>query len=256
MTDMRSVDLAALNSATKYPSIPTYHAMGEKGRLTDEVTGFTGRVVLTEKVDGTSARIIAFPDGGFILGSREELLHAKGDLIANPTLGIVAALADQAATLPPPGADGVRVYFLEVYGGSVGSAAKQYTGHRAVGYRLFDAASIPAEILDRPREQISSWRQDGGQVFWSENDLAHLSRLSGIEQTPRLGGIDAADLPTSIEDTDAFLSRWLPHTRVALDDDAGGAAEGIVLRTVDRSVIAKARVEDYRRTIKHRATAR
>ena len=32
-----------------------------------------------------------------------------------------------------------------------------------------------------------------------------------------------------------------------------GAAEGIVLRTPDRSVIAKARFQDYERTLKRRA---
>jgi hypothetical protein len=36
------LDLAALNTATKYPSIPTYHALGDRGGLTEDVTMFHG----------------------------------------------------------------------------------------------------------------------------------------------------------------------------------------------------------------------
>lgn len=41
----------------------------------------------------------------------------------------------------------------------------------------------------------------------------------------------------------------LPATQVALSDNALGRAEGVVLRTKDRSRIAKARFEDYARTL-------
>lgn len=99
---VRSCDLSKLNSMTKYPSIPTYHTLGEKGALLEETVPFEGEIVLTEKVDGTNSRIILLPDGTFILGSREELLFAKGDLIGNPALGIVEALKAVASTLPQP----------------------------------------------------------------------------------------------------------------------------------------------------------
>jgi hypothetical protein len=52
-----------------------------------------------------------------------------------------------------------------------------------------------------------------------------------------------------------FLTATLPGTLAALDEDAGGRAEGIVLRSEDRSVIAKARFQDYERALKHRAQA-
>ena len=64
------IDLEALNSATKYPSIRTYHALGERGSLTEEVTGFHGDVVLSEKIDGSNSRIIRLPDGDWLIGSR------------------------------------------------------------------------------------------------------------------------------------------------------------------------------------------
>jgi hypothetical protein len=64
--------------------------------------------------------------------------------------------------------------------------------------------------------------------------------------------VDAAELPTDLDTTSAFLAEWSPVTRAALDESAGRASEGIVLRTPDRSVIAKARFQDYARTLKRR----
>ena len=101
MTKTRSLDLRKLNSATKYPSIPTYHSLGERGRLLDQCIDLAEQdLVATEKVDGTNSRIIILPDGMYLIGSREELLHAKGDLIHNPAQGIVTpktGLADYEA---------------------------------------------------------------------------------------------------------------------------------------------------------------
>ena len=43
--NVRTVDLAKLNSLTKYPSILTYHTLDPKnGGLMEEVTAFTGTV--------------------------------------------------------------------------------------------------------------------------------------------------------------------------------------------------------------------
>ncbi|WP_043463946.1 hypothetical protein [Kitasatospora sp. MBT66] len=57
-----------------------------------------------------------------------------------------------------------------------------------------------------------------------------------------------------------WMHRWLgeviPATRVALDDGAVGGAEGIVLRDASRRVIAKARFQDYERTLKRRSANR
>ncbi|MBW4637687.1 MAG: hypothetical protein KME05_05520 [Gloeocapsa sp. UFS-A4-WI-NPMV-4B04] len=53
---------------TKYPSIPTYHPLGNKGVLLEEAVSFEGEVVLTEKIDATNSRIILLPNGNFVLG--------------------------------------------------------------------------------------------------------------------------------------------------------------------------------------------
>ncbi|MQY26469.1 RNA ligase family protein [Nocardia aurantia] len=254
--DIRTADLDAINSATKYPSIPTYHGLGERGALTDTVVEFDGPVLGTEKVDGTNSRIITLPDGSWLLGSREELLCARGDLIGNPAQGIVAALRDLAESLPP--ADGVvRVLYLELFGGKVTAASKQYTTERAVGFRLFDMVVLPdwADLFARPIAEISAWRESGGQPFVTEAELISAAADFGIEPTPRLFTIDAAELPREIGAMRDFLTDRLPETRCRLDPGAGGHPEGIVLRSPDRATIAKARFDDYDRTLRRRQRA-
>ncbi|MEU4425522.1 hypothetical protein AB0F81_33285 [Actinoplanes sp. NPDC024001] len=75
---------------------------------------------------------------------------------------------------------------------------------------------------------------------------------TGLELTPRLFTVDAAELPAGVAQMSRFLADRLPNTLVALDDTGHGRAEGVVLRTEDRSVIAKARFQDYARTLKRR----
>nr|WP_042190987.1 RNA ligase family protein [Kibdelosporangium sp. MJ126-NF4]CEL19768.1 hypothetical protein [Kibdelosporangium sp. MJ126-NF4]CTQ96993.1 hypothetical protein [Kibdelosporangium sp. MJ126-NF4] len=253
--DMRTADLAAINSLTKYPSIPTYHQLDPaNGGLVDTVVEFTGAVVGTEKIDGTNARIVSLPDGGYLIGSREELLYAKGDLIGNPAQGIVAELRQVAERLAPVDDDVIRVHYFEVFGGKVTGASKQYTGSRQIGHRLFDVVVQPdyAQLLAKPAVEISSWRESGGQHYLPEAELVARAAHDGLELAPRLFTMDSAELPQDILKTREFLAAHLPATVSALDDGAEGKPEGIVVRTADRAVIAKARFQDYDRTLKRR----
>ncbi|WP_043463401.1 RNA ligase family protein, partial [Kitasatospora sp. MBT66] len=202
------LNLGVLNTATKYPSIPTYHQLDPRnGGLLETPTPFTGEVVLTEKVDGTNGRIILLEDGDFFIGSREELLYAKGDRIANPAQGIVNALKPLAERLSTgvrfTGA-GITVLYLEVYGDKIGSAAKQYQGSGLIGCRLFDVANVPISVLDRTVAQVSTWRENGGQQWCEEPDLLDFAAAEGLSLTPRLGAVPASSLPSSIEDA----HRW------------------------------------------------
>src|SRR5262245_28126172 len=176
--NVRTVDLAKLNSLTKYPSIQTYHTLDPKnGELKETVTAFEGTVVGTEKVDGTNSRIIILPDGTYLLGSREELLYGKGDLIGNPSLGIVDALKVVADQLCDGERDEITVYYLEVVGGKVTGGSKQYTGEQRVSFRLFDVAILREyeALLSRPAAQIAQWRDNGGQLYASEDALEKTS---------------------------------------------------------------------------------
>jgi hypothetical protein len=253
--NVRDVDLARLNSITKYPSIPTYHRMGERGELSDERVSFEGRVIGTEKVDGTNSRVILLPDGTYLIGSREELLYARGDLIGNPALGIVDAVrstAERLAQSVKP--EGIVVLFMETFGGSIGSNARQYTAEKRTGLRLFDVALMPdyEAPMGRSPAEISLWREGGGQPFAPVDELPAWAERAGIESVPALFDEDASPLPESIEEVHEFLSERLPSSRCALDEGAGCRAEGIVVRTADRRIIAKLRFEDYERTLRKR----
>lgn len=254
--NLRQADLAKLNTLTKYPSIPTYHSLDPtNGGLLDEHIDFSGGIVVaTEKIDGTNARIILLPDGNYLLGSREELLYAKGDLIENPALGIVETLKPVAERMGDH-AGRMIVCYLEVYGGRVTGASRQYTGNATLGYRLFDLLDIDRyePILAMSRGEISALRDSpsGAGTFRSESDLADFSSREQIPLVPRLQ-TPGTNIPASIEETYEYLRQTIPATRSALDAAAGMKPEGIVVRTPDRSRIAKIRFQDYERTLKRR----
>lgn len=112
-------------------------------------------------------------------------------------------------------------------------------------------AEIPAETLTWSREKLPTWRENGGQPFLSEDGLLEFASAAGLDPVPRLDVLDPGEsLPTGLDDTRGYLAEKLPATRVALDDGAGGGPEGIVFRTLDRSVIAKARFQDYDRALR------
>lgn len=252
-----TMDLARLNSATKYPSIETYHqlAPGGTGALLEAPMLFDGdQAVLTEKIDGANARIIVMPDGDFFIGSREELFHARGDRVWNTQLSIVDTLKDLADDgLYPAGAGFIKTFYLEVYGGSIGQGYKNYTTNKTfTDYRLFDISLAPLSILEMPRDQIASWRDHSGQKWATEEQLKVSAAVEGIELTPRLATMESHELPRTIDDTLEFLKKHLPATNVALDATGRGNPEGIVFRTPDRVTIAKAKFKDYERTIRLR----
>ncbi|QIF04741.1 RNA ligase family protein [Roseimicrobium sp. ORNL1] len=246
-------NLSRLNSLTKYPSIPTYHALGDKGRLTPEVNvAFTSDVHVTEKVDGTNARLVCTPEG-VLIGSREDLLWATGDLIHNPALGIVDTLRDFAHQLRDHSfTEAVVVFYGEVYGHGVGAAAKQYASQGTRGFRLFDVcllkADLVSDMLARPAEQISAWREHSGQTFASVSACDALAARFGFARVP-MSGVYSCDVwPRGLTDARDFLNGFA-ESKARLDGAALGKAEGIVARTADRSQIAKLRFEDYQRTL-------
>ena len=257
--DVRKADLTKLNSITKYPAIPTYHTLDPKnGGLLEESVSFEGTVLGTEKIDGTNARIICLPDGNFILGSREELLYGRGDLIGNPAQGIMEAIKGLAETLSSSQKEGINVFYFEVFGGKVSAASKQYTGTQQVSFRLFDLMRLSEyePLLAKDVPEISLWRENAGQPFVGEEELQTVSEKLQLSLTPRLFSLDASELPSSIVEMSDFLKEKLPSSQSVLDEEAGGVAEGTVLRTISRSVIAKARFEDYARTLKRRGNQR
>ena len=258
------MDLDNLSSATKYPSILTYHGMGDRGRLTPlvQVPFPAGEPIhLTEKVDGTNGRIVILRRGprDYIIGSREEFLFAQGDLIWNTTYQIKPVLAPLGDWLTQMLHSSIEynikygsavVFFMEVFGAGLPSA-KEYTDGKEMGARIFDVCTVPLEILEKPIEQIASWRDHGGQSFWTSRGIDDAVKWQDdscpvkLERVPSLGQAEA--LPTSIEAT----YEWLKQFEKSKCDLGGGQgrAEGVVARTADRKTIAKFRFEDYERTL-------
>jgi len=249
---LRTIDLRTINSVTKYPSIPTFHALGERGRLREEVqVSFGDDVIVTEKIDGTNTRIVVLDDRSYLIGSREELLHARGDIVHNPALGIVVAVRPIADRVADALAGNGRVVTLygEVYGGKTTGSKAYGTG---VGFRLFDVVSTPTRELEervaRSPEEIAHWRDSGGQTFLDERALADHATIAGVALAPRL---ETTAPPTDLRATYAWLKKALPgETLAPLEGDRKGRPEGVVVRTRDRRAIAKLRFEDYERTLR------
>ena len=255
--DIRQVDLGKLNSMTKYPSILTYHALGDKGVLQDAVQiPFEGRIIGTEKVDGTNTRLIFCPDQSVIVGSREDLLWERRDLIGNPAMGIVDAVKETVhrlvETLCRPGR--IAVYFVEVFGRNIGGGAKNYTKtgkvrlpvvrrgfHRELRRDVRLARRTDRSLAGQWRSAIRRCRRD------REARRRHrLSDGSGFARHGRRPSFRPAwRKPTS------YLLNF-HASQCKLDDDANGDPEGIVVRSPDRSRIAKLRREDYERTLRRR----
>ena len=101
------MDIQKLNSATKYPSILSYHQHGQKGLLTENLnctptTGAQSLLGCTEKLNGSNARIILFLDKGqwrFVIGSRETLLYTNGDFLLREEYSIIKTLLPTAERL-------------------------------------------------------------------------------------------------------------------------------------------------------------
>jgi hypothetical protein len=259
------IDIAKLNSLTKYPSIPTWHELDGKGVLTNEVATKIDpneTLYLTEKCDGANGRIVCLGNMWWI-GSRDSLLLSNDGTIRcgdNPLefsiVWVLKPIADAMQRTPC-----VHVWFFEVFGWNIGAAAREYTVRdpRSMGgvdKRLFDRAVIGNSeqmLADWSREKIASWRQHGGQKFDDIETLASpdVMPLDRCARVAALGTIGAGELPKTIADGRPFIERWVgQRTRYMLSPEALGRTEGIVARTKDRSVIVKLRLEDYDRAMR------
>lgn len=253
-------ELERLNTATKYNSIETYHPLGNRGIPEGEpryVFGAHGQHRLfTEKIDGTNFRAIALPDGSKVIGNRNGLLTAIGDVIHNPAERIVETVREWVEKLPMPGDGMARIYFGEVYGGSIGQNAKQYTTAKTMtGFKIFDVADVKwiwHVVHNWELADISEARESGALQHFLPEAAFHFALHDaglGIDDMPRRLMVPDT-LPTDPAEVYAWLEKVLPTSYAVLDPSGQGKAEGIVARTNDRSQILKIRFEDYGRLMK------
>ena len=250
--------LRELNTATKYPSIQTYHTIDHGFLVEDGVTQYPegGEIIGTEKVDGTNCRMIFMPGGEWLIGSREELLYAGGDICYNPSMGIVDALrvtANDIYDAVDPDRDQIVVVYGELFGSKITGAAKNYTTQpNTVAFRMFDVAEFndADHMLGYHPEVLSGMRERQElQTWYNELELQNFAKAIDIELTPRIFTV-TEQLPQNLPDMLGFLRVVLPRTRVLLDATGQGLSEGMVLRTPDRRVISKARFQDYEKTLR------
>lgn len=252
--------IRTLNSMTKYPSIATYHPLGDKGILQPGPPFFEGTVALTEKIDGTNARIILMDDGYFI-GSREELLHYGTDVIFNPAQGIVEAIDITAEKVwdqwyaDNMDRHALTIVYGEVFGGKGLPASKQYTTNGFWGFRVFDVVHYTGanhiEVANWPLDKISAWRESGGLPMYNWIQVKDFCRHYHLNFVPIFGRLDALKLPRTIEDTQAWMIDYgMTESLAQIDLDAGGRCEGIVIREEAGHLKRKLRFEDYAKALR------
>lgn len=282
-SDKLYATLAGLNSLTKYPSIPTYHELGDKGRLQPElrVKPTKDRYVFTEKVDGTNSRIVVWrsaKDITFLIGSREEFLTARGDIIFNPAERIVETIRPIANHIVEYYTDRERngtpltdlmVFYGETFGHQIGSHGQRYVTDavktRPVsecqrrGFMLFDVMSMPMADVDAMVDsmelaKIAAWRESGGQRFLEYDRLIKLAGDLRIPPVPFL--LWAQDLPTDVAGTFQWMKTvrqdFLKNVSRAgrfLGSTSCNYVEGFVGRSIDRTETFKLRFQDYERSV-------
>ena len=249
-----------LNTITKYPSILTYHQLGKKGTVIEELTQSYYEppndeiLESTEKVDGTGSRIIIYGQD-YLIGTREEFIYAKGDRIVNDQLNILANCIPIAERLVSENLfDNSELFVIygETYGENIGRNYKNY-GTKKSSFRVFDMWSMKVdeikELLKIDLEKLATWREHGNQPYFGIDKLKEHCEILKLEKTPVLFTIKKKKLPTSIEEMHQFLSQF-KETKVGLD--CTGKSEGFVVRSSDRKYIKKIRFEEYEKTLKIR----
>lgn len=255
-------DFAALDTATAYPSILTYHVIGERGMLGDEtnVTFQPGeQVFITEKIDGANCRMIILPGNDYVIGNRKQLLYARGDRLANQSednLTMVAALQPAAERLADEWeGETVLVVYAEVFGAGIGRAWTQYTADKGkAGARWFDARTVHPTVLTWPLDRIAGWRERGQEGFVPLS--TRIAYDIGLEKVPPIATCDGGDIPTGREETEQWMADLIPLSHAGIDEAGNGNPEGLVARTDTRSKIVKFRFAEYAKTKRQLANRR
>lgn len=240
--------LGVLNSATKYPSIPTYHMM-DTGKLLGEHPDLPEDIIATEKVDGANARIVMLPDGRYLIGNRNEFLWYSEDVLYQPNESIVETIRGLFTQESAP-KDYIEVIFGEVYGMGVLNGRKVYGSERSM--RVFDSMLLPLaefiELVGLGKARTAEWRDCGGQNFMNGFQTHGRAEECGFETVPVIAWNDQPC--HTLEETLANMRTMIDQTGCGFDEH--DRAEGIVIRNTDRSFIAKLRFEDYEKSLRSR----
>lgn len=264
-------DRKKLNSLTKYPSILTFHRMVDKGNLIDSpYEDNINDFYATEKIDGTNTRII-IDRNDVVIGSRENLLYLQNEYFYDTSQGIVEYFLknnekiDELINTFRPNLlrDDIIVVYGELYGGKIGSGAKNYGSTN--DFSVFDIVKInrnkysqnSINFLDWPIEKISNWREretdDGiiyGQEFLSRSDIEQFD-FETIQLVPLL---DIKFNDVNIDSVFKTLSEF-KQTLSQIDETAKLNPEGVVIKNDKNKKRYKIRFEDYKKYFKERQSS-
>lgn len=257
--------LSKVNSLTKYPSILTYHDIYHGGVLETltENKAFPANSILemTEKVDGKNSRMI-FLDGDYLLGERETIVFAKDDRIRNSN--IISPMLSELYPFIKSGFDDkteksiLTIIYGESYGYNIASKKQYVINSEQRKYRVFDIVQMPMDevykILEMDISKIALWRDNMNQPYLSTDKLNDFCKSFAIDRTPIIKEIKASEIPIDCRETFAWMQSFAKSKSV-LDIPENGVipnsmyarAEGVILRTKDRSMIRKLRFEDYQK---------
>ena len=260
---VKEYGMKKVNSMTKYPSILTYHDLYKGATLNTLTEGKTfapdAVLEMTEKVDGMNSRLI-YLDDDFIIGERESIVFAKGDRIQNSP--VISPMLNELETFFNTGLKDDKNMLTVIYGESYGyniASKKQYViNSNNRKYRVFDIVQIPIndvhKILSMDIAQIASWRDHMHQPFVDTDTLAAFCKEFNIMRTPVIKEVMGSEVPTDYKETLKWMQDFATSTAV-LDVPENGTktnqmyarAEGVILRTKDRSMIRKFRFEEYQK---------
>jgi hypothetical protein len=144
----------------------------------------------------------------------------------------------------------------EVYGYKIQDGSKVYCpdGNTDRGFRVFDVWQMPVVELDEylskaTMEQIVYDREHNWQPWLDVDAFERFVVLKMFDVTPRRKIIDSSEMPISAVDTKRWLEDNFQDSHATFDGTSSnqkfGRAEGVVIRTADRSIIRKLRFEDY-----------
>lgn len=248
-----------LNTITKYPSILTYHELGQRGTIIEDFTKSSYEcsddeiIEGTEKVDGTNTRIIICGDD-YLLGTRDELIYAKGDRIKNDKMSILETclpIAEDIMSKYIFNSNKLFVIYGENYGGNIGRGCKNYSKNKETKFRVFDMWQMEIDnvldLLDKDLDKLSTWREHGGQPYVDIETLKTYCKDFGLDKTPVLFSMKKSEFPKSIQEVYDFMKQF-KETKVGLD--CTGKSEGFVIRNNTRKYIKKIRFEEYEKTLK------
>lgn len=248
------------NSLSKYPSIPTYNKM-EKGLLSTDVENYDEmkELYITEKIDGTNTRIIVC-GSDYIIGSRDEWIYAKGDRVL-PTanrkhIEYLIPFADKITSRLSSTNDTVLFIYGELYGYKIQKWQNYTNEENDYGYRVFDMFSLSVDELNSmldtmSPDQASIWRDNNNQPWYPIDKLKEVSSALGLLTVPYIKREFMKEIGFSVCSANDFLKKF-SETNAELHANDNKKAEGIVVRTFDRSYISKLRFEDYNKYMKRK----